>query len=126
MKTSAIEALWMLEEGVEFVRQLQDGASERGFILFLGVSVPNIGKSLYDLDVMAAPAKDAKPDVNAFIVWLAHQLVIGRLRPWNAAMLLVNFTDQYGRKINFFIVDVAASAQHWLQAEADRKVAEGH
>lgn len=120
--------MWTIEEGLEFVRRLQPGAAERGFNLSLGGGVLNKGESLHDLDVVVAPAKDAKPDVNAFIVWLSEGLTIGKFRPWNSAMLLVNFTDEYGRKIDFFIVDAGGIAppKHWLQIEADRKVAAGH
>jgi hypothetical protein len=120
--------MWTLEEGLEVVRLLQPGAAERGFNLSLGGGVLNKGTSLHDLDIVAAPAKDAKPDVNTFLLWLSEGLAIGKLRPWNSAMLVVTFMDDRGRKIDFFIVDAGGIAppKHWLQVEADRKVAEGH
>lgn len=124
--------MWTIEEGLEFVRRLQPGAAERGFNLSLGGGVLNKGESLHDLDVVVAPAKDAKPDVEAFVDWVSDAasltIALPRSRRWNGAMRLVTTMDQLARQIDFFIVDVGAPAppKHWLQVEAERKIAAGH
>ena len=121
--------MWTLEEGLEFIRTLQPGAAKLGYNLSLGGGVLNAGHSDHDLDVVVAPAKDAKPDPEAFITWVAEAARLNRIKPrrrWNASMLLLKTTDHKERLIDFFIVDAGASVPFWLQAEADRKVADGH
>lgn len=67
--------MWTLEEGLGFVRQIQDASRLFGYHVTLGGGVLNTGSSEHDLDVYMLPMggfniDKTKSDPKAMIKWM--------------------------------------------------------
>lgn len=117
---------WTIEEGLALVRKHQQAAFERGYNLSLGGGVLNTGESEHDLDIVCAPANgqaSTTRDTYAnFIAWLrsingpSRDNKQGVATPasggwWNHTMRKYAFSDEHGRKIDWFVVYDATTMQ---------------